>query len=234
VYVANAGDGSVRLFRAQNFAAAGEIALGQDADNVRVDRRTHRVYVGYGTGALAVIDPMTRRKIADIPLKAHPESFQLESDGPNIFVNVPDAGEITVVDREKQKPAASWSTGALRSNFPLALDGPSGRVIAIFRRPARLASFDMRRGAKLAEAAVCADADDVFIDGTRGRVYVICGEGFIDTFALNAGNFIRAGHTPTVAGARTGLFVPELDRLFVAVRARGNESAAVWSFRPGP
>ena len=233
VYVANAGDGSVRLFRGEDFAPVGQIALGEDADNVRVDYSAQRVYVGYGDGALAVIDPKTRRKIADIPLKGHPESFQLEPDGPLIFVNVPDAGEIAVVDRQTHQSTADWSTGDLRSNFPLALDGPSGRLIAIFRRPARLAAFDIRRGVKLAEADVCGDADDVFADTTRHRVYAICGEGFVDTFVLNAGSYVRAGHTATVAGARTGLFIPELDRLLVAVRAHGKEPAAIWSFRPG-
>jgi hypothetical protein len=36
----------------------------------------------------------------------------------------------------------------------------------------------------------------------------------------------------TVSGARTSLFVPQLNRLFVAVRASGNERAALWVFRP--
>jgi hypothetical protein len=38
----------------------------------------------------------------------------------------------------------------------------------------------------------------------------------------------------TIAGARTSLFVPELDRLFVAARANASEPAAIWVFRPTP
>jgi YVTN family beta-propeller protein len=231
VYVANAGDGSVRIFRAEDFAPLGRIPLGDDADNVRVDRRTGHVYVGYGNGALAVIDSRTRTKIADVPLKGHPESFQLETDGPNVFVNIPDAAEITVVNRETQKVLATWPTAHLRANFPLALEGPAGRVLAIFRNPARLAVFDARRGTILNDTSVCTDSDDVFVDTQRGRAYVICGEGFTDTFALAAGNYVRLDHIATVAGARTGLFVPELDRLFVVVRAHGENGAAIWAFR---
>src|SRR5207302_316629 len=74
VYVANRGDGSVRVFRGADFALVDTIALRKDADNVRVDRETHRVYVGYGGGALAVIDPISRKQIGDIPLPGHPES----------------------------------------------------------------------------------------------------------------------------------------------------------------
>ncbi len=76
LYVANAGDGSVRLFEGSDYAARERIELGSDADNIRVDPAANRVFIGYGSGALAVIDPATRSKVGDIPLKAHPESFQ--------------------------------------------------------------------------------------------------------------------------------------------------------------
>src|SRR5690348_9097102 len=82
LYVANARDGSVRMFRATDFAPVGRIDLGEDADNIRVDTAASRVYVGYGSGALAAIDPARLRKIADIALGAHPESFRLEPGGP--------------------------------------------------------------------------------------------------------------------------------------------------------
>src|SRR5262249_53846773 len=68
LFVANAGDGSVLLFRGAEYAAAGRIDLGDDADNIRVDSASNRVFVGYGSGALAVIDPATNGKIAGISL----------------------------------------------------------------------------------------------------------------------------------------------------------------------
>ena len=72
LYVANAGDGSVLLFRGVDFQPTGRIELGDDADNVRVDVGANRIFVGYGNGALAVIDAATNGKIAEIPLGAHP------------------------------------------------------------------------------------------------------------------------------------------------------------------
>jgi len=98
LYVTNAGDGSVRLYQGPNFTPAGRIELGDDADNIRIDSWRNRIVVGYGKGALAVIDPASRSKVADIPLKGHPESFQFNETGSRIFVNVPDAREIAVVD----------------------------------------------------------------------------------------------------------------------------------------
>ena len=101
VFVANAGDGgdgSVRVLRGEDLTAVGRVELGDDADNVRLDTAHNRVLVGYGKGALAVIDPAGLSKTADIRLKAHPEGFQIDETGTQVFVNVPDAREIAVVD----------------------------------------------------------------------------------------------------------------------------------------
>jgi len=84
----------------------------------------------------------------------------------------------------------------------------------------------------LADLETCGDADDVFVDPKRHRVYVICGAGVVDVFEDKDGRYQRAGQVPTSPGARTGLFAPELDRLFVAVRAAGQEPAAIWVLRP--
>ena len=53
LYVANAGDGSVRLYQGPDFLPAGRIELGDDADNIRIDLWRNRIVVGYGKGALA-------------------------------------------------------------------------------------------------------------------------------------------------------------------------------------
>ena len=231
VIVANARDGSVRLFHGSDLTPVGQIELGDDADNVRIEDSTHQVWVGYADGALAIIDPGARRRIADIPLHAHPESFRLDGAGPQIYVNVPDAHEIAVVDRTARKQIASWKTGNLAANFPLALDD-ADRILTVFRHPARLAEFRKQDGALLQATETCGDSDDLFVDARRHRVYVICGEGFVEVFGRDAGRYRSMGRLATSSGARTALFVPELDRLFVAARATGAAPAAVWVIRP--
>ncbi len=232
VYVANAGDGSVRMFQGANLTPAGKIDFGSDADNVRIDDAAGRIFVGYGDGALAVIDAASRRKLSDIPLQAHPESFQLDSSGQRIYVNVPDARQIAFVDRSANRQIAPWSTGGLRANFPLALDEPHGRLLAIFRHPARLGEFDLQDGRLLSTANTCEDADDAFIDAKRNRVYVSCGEGFLDVLALQGSGYVSIGRVRTAPGARTALYVSTMDRLMLAVRATGDIPASVWVFRP--
>ena len=234
LYIANAKDGSVRLFHGNDYAPAGEIALGEDADNIRIDTAAHRVLVGYGGGALAVIDPSTRRKVGDIPLRAHPESFQLDSATGHVFVNLPKVGAIAVVDSATASQIANWPTGDRSANFPMALDHAGRHVLAVFRTPATLGVFAMANGAPVASVPSCGDSDDVFVDAGRQRAYVSCGEGFLDVFDMKGGAYVRLAHIPTAAGARTSLFVSEPDRLFLAVPARAGTPAAIWVYRPTP
>ena len=212
LYVANAGDGTVHRYRGADLSPLGTLRLGDDADNVRVDGRANQVIVGYGSGALAVLDAASGRKTGEIRLAAHPESFQLEpSGGSRVFVNVPDAG----------------------ANFPMALDDSGQRLLVVYRKPALLAVFDTRNGNVVARLPACGDADDVFFDAKRQRIYVSCGEGALAVVQRGPDDTYRElGRVPTVSGARTSLWVPDLDRLFLAVRASGNERAALWVFRP--
>lgn len=234
LYVANAGDGSVRLFEGSDYKTTGRIELGSDADNIRIDAAANRIFVGYGSGALAAIDPSTHSKVGDIPLKAHPEAFQIDPDTSQIFVNVPDARGIAVVDRVSQKQIGEWPTADRGANFPMVLDHVRRQVLVIFRAPAALGVFSMTNGERIATAETCDDADDLFIDAKRARVYVSCGAGFLDVLEAKDATYRRIARTPTVSGARTSLFVPEMDRLLVAVRASSGEPAAIWIFRPMP
>jgi YVTN family beta-propeller protein len=232
LYVANAGDGSLRSFRGPDYAAAGQIDLGDDADNIRVDTAANRLVVGYGSGGLAVVHIASFRKISDIPLGVHPEGFQLDPGSNKIFVNLPKARAIAVVDRQSGKQLANWPMQIGAGNFPMALNHYAGHVLAAFRTPAKLAAFSINDGALIASPEICGDADDVFVDAKRNRVYVSCGEGFLDVLDAQGTAYKRLARIPTVAGARTSLFVPQLDRLFLAVRAASGEPAAVWVFRP--
>jgi hypothetical protein len=52
LYIADGGDGSLRLYSGAQYTAGARIALGSDADNVRIDSARQHVIVGYGGGAL--------------------------------------------------------------------------------------------------------------------------------------------------------------------------------------
>ena len=95
-------------------------------------------------------------------------------------------------------------------------------------------TLSMHDGSLLTALDACGDADDLFVDSKRGRVYVTCGEGLIEVFARRGDAYESIGRVPTVSGARTSLLVTDADRLYVAVRASGSEPAAIWALRPLP
>ena len=116
----------------------------------------------------------------EIRLPGHPEFFQLERGGPRIFVNVPDAHQITVVDRSTGRQVASWGLADAQANFPMALNEAAGRLAVGYREPALLAVFDTGSGAPVARVPACGDTDDVFVDPKRHRLYLSCGAGFLE------------------------------------------------------
>ena len=231
--VASAGDGTVRLFNGKDFSPGPVISLEDDADNVRVDPGSGRFMVGYGSGGLAIIEPSTGAVVSRIALPGHPEGFQIEPHSRRAFVNIPDGSQIAVVDLVAGRQAAAWRTPGSRSNFPMAVDASGKTVASVFRSPSRLLLLDAMTGSTRQILETCGDADDVFFDDGRKRIYVTCGSGSVDTFRAVEGVYRKIGATTTSGGARTSLFVAEIDRLFVAQRAGLlGTTAAVLVFRP--
>jgi DNA-binding beta-propeller fold protein YncE len=231
VFVADAGDGLVHRFKGPELTSLDPIELGDDADNVRLAPEAKQVVVGYGEGGLALISAASGKIDGKIPLPGHPEAFALERNGPRIFVNVPDARQTVVVDRTTRKQVASWANVDPGANFPMALDEADGRLLTVYRGPALLAVFDTRSGAPVARLPACGDTDDVFLDPKRQRVYLSCGAGFVEVIQQRGDSYEELARIPTIAGARTSLFVPDRHRLYVAARASGGEGAAIWVFR---
>lgn len=229
LFIANGGNGAVEMRRGGDLSRLGVIQLGEDADNIRLDNRG-RILVGYGDGGLAVLDPSTGAKESDIALAAHPEAFLAEPGSDRIFVNEPKALRIGVIDESSGKELARWSTLAA-GNFPMALDAAGHRLFVVYRIPARIAAFDTQTGEVIVRTSTCGDADDVFYDPSRHRLYVSCGVGTIA--ALDAGSGLRErGRVQTRRGARTALFVPAFDRLYVAAPAFAHEPATILIYRP--
>lgn len=231
LYVANAGDGAVRIFRGSDYASVGQIDLNADADNIRIDTLANRIFVGYGDGALSIIDPESRRKIGDVKLKAHPEGFQLDKTSGQIFVNVPDAHAISVIDSATGRIEVTWAIADARANFAMTIDEVNSRVAVAFRNPPILRLYSTHAGRVDDELGICGDSDDLSFDRKRKRLYVSCGAGFIDVID-SSGAYKRIAHIPTAQGARTSLFAPELDRLFLAVRMNSTDTPAIWVYRP--
>jgi hypothetical protein len=228
IAIANGQGDGVRTINAADYRVIKEIPIGDDSDNVRYDAGARTLYVGYGSGALAAVRPADGAVPARATLAGHPESFQLESSGRRIFVNVPTAGHIAVVDRGAMKVTATWPLSGAAANFPMALDETGRRLFVGCRRPAKILIYDTSAGKEAGAADIVGDTDDLFYDSARKRLYVSGGDGFIDVLdARDAVALKPVARVPTAAGARTSLFVPDQSRLFLAVPHRGGQRAEI-------
>jgi DNA-binding beta-propeller fold protein YncE len=226
IFVANAKSGACDIFDGASFQLIKSVKFSDDADNIRYDVAARRVYVGYGSGGLGIVDPTTGSQISDIKLDGHPESFQLEKSGPRIFVNLPASGKIAVVNREARTTLAAWPTTSATANFPMALDETHHRLFVGFRKPANLFVYDTDSGKEVAVLDIPGDADDIFYDDVRKRIYISGGEGLIGVVQQqDANQYKTVAKISTASGARTSFWVPEMKRFYLAVPHRGTQRA---------
>jgi hypothetical protein len=235
IMVANGGNGDCYFYNARTYEKLATVHLGSDADDVRVDSAARKIYVGYGSGGIAVIDILTHRQVADIRLPAHPESFQSDGNLSLLFVNLPDAHQVGVVDLKIAQLIGKWQIDAASANFPMAVDTVRHRVFVGYRHPARLLVYDGRAGTKLISEDMTGDADDLYYDAASGKLFVSGGAGAISIFQDQSGGALKqVANIPTRSGARTSLWIPSLKKFVVAARAAAGQPAGllVYSLTP--
>lgn len=229
--------GKLYIYDGTTFALLKSIDFHGDVDNLRYNAENQRVYVGYGedeTGAIGAVDAKTNDRLPEeYKLGAHPESFQLETSGPNIYVNLPDLKQIAVINR-KTRAITRWPM-TLEHNFPMALDEANHRLFVATHEPARLAVFDTNTGQTIATLPCVQDADDTYYDAGRKRIYVPGGEGFISVFEqIDADHYRLLAKVPSTLGARTAGYFGKghkgFDRFFLAVPARADHGAEIWIY----
>ncbi|NEW83592.1 MAG: YncE family protein [Mariniphaga sp.] len=225
VFIANGGNGECTVFDAETYKPVAKVKLGGDADNVRYNPATNQIFVGYSAGAIAILDGKTYKQLADIKLAGHPESFQLEGDS-KIYVNVPDAHLLEVIDLKKNTIAEKWKIEEATANFPMALDAVNHRLFIGCRHPAKLLVISTETGKKVASMDTNGDTDDIFYDTVTKQILMSCGDGTVDVFTqISPDKYEAVSKIETRSGARTALFVPELNQIIVAAPARSGKEA---------
>src|SRR5712664_3957477 len=232
IFVANAGNGVVKVYDGKTYALRKSIALGEEADtdNLRWDEDSKRVFVGI-VGGIAMIDAVTEAHVGK-DLKdsgGHSESFQLEKKGARIFVNVPDDGSVVNVIDRKTGELTKWGLNGAKANYPMALDEDDHRLFVVTRRPPLVIVLNTDTGKEVARVPVGGSADDVYFDAERKRIYVLGGEGFISAIQqTDPDHFALIANIPTTVGVRTGIFFGT--SLYAGVPAAGLEPAQLWNY----
>lgn len=232
LFVANGGTGECIFYNAATWQKVTSIKYDDDADDVRYDAGSDRIYVGYGSGGVGVIDAATHKKIADIILPAHPESFQLNAKEGKIWINLPGSGMIGVADLKTNKLVDRWKKLLPRANFPMAYDSVQHRIVVGYRIPATLKVLDSRSGKELFSSGMVGDVDDFYWDESTKQILISGGGGSINIFRqTGATAYKQVADIKTRNGARTSLWVPELRLFLIAARAADGKPAALLVYR---
>jgi DNA-binding beta-propeller fold protein YncE len=236
LYVTCGGDGTVRAFDTESLNETGHVTVGPDADNLRFDAAKGELVVGYGEGALAILNAADLRVKQEIKLSGHPESFQLAPDGTHVLVNVPGGpigggGSVLVVDRDKSVVQSTWKLSEAGRNFPMAVNHEGTRAYLGCRRGSYVLVLDSKDGRVFQKVECAGDADDVFVDEARKRVYVSGGDGQLDAFKMRDDGSLERQSVESPSGARTSVLVPEWSELLLAAPARGGKDARIVVYR---
>ena len=223
------------IYDGKTLALTNRVDLQSNLDELQYDIRAKELYVGCmtaGKTGIAVIGIPEGKLLGQIVLPARPQGIAVEHNGKHMFANMPSLKQIAVIDRETRTLVATWPVADAQGNTPIALDEAHHRLFIGARQPAKLLVFDTTTGKSVADIAIHGDTDDLFYDVAHRYIYVSCGEGFIDVIDQRSPDrYELRARIPTVAGARTSTFSPELNAFYLGVPRRGNDPAELRVFQ---
>ncbi len=223
--VTDSGKGMTKIMEATNYKVVGHIKLAPGADSAEYDTSTGHLYivtggkdVGMKNCFLNEVDPLTGHVYAQLQFDSdHTEAVKAEQHGNRLFVNVADHNYVAVVDKKTLKEIARWPLNGAQTNLTMALDEADHRLFVGTRNPSKLFVLNTDTGATVAMLDAPATSDGLFWDAARKRVYVPGGDGHLGVFQQVTPDLYAARPwIRSALGAKSGIVVPELDRLYLA------------------
>ena len=238
------GDASeIKVYDTNTYALVGHVGLYIDADSQAYDPETKLMYVVSGGrkahtpySYISVVDTTQSKKTLDMKIDAGwLEAIALERHGPRLFVNMTSENAVGVMDRNQHSIMAKWPIPVeTQQNLPLFLDEANHRLLLTTRKPPKLVVIDSDTGKVTASVPCVGMVDDIAYDAKLKRVY-LSGDQFVEVFKQDdADHHTSLGKIASGFRAKTALFVPELNRYFLAVPHHGKQEAEVRVYEPIP
>ena len=234
LFVVDGDLGVVRMYDGSSYAPVGDIKLRDGADSSAYDPATKYLYVVTGgrdahlpNSFLTVVDTTSAKELADIKLDSNDvEAVVLAKTGPRMFVVIRGNNTVEVFDRRKRTLLATWPLlkDATRPTA-MAFDEAAHRLFVGTRMPGKLIVLDSNTGKIVNSQPAASMVDDMAYDQEHKRIYV-AGTDFLDVFQeRDADHYEHIGHIPTGFRAKTGTFVPALNRYYLGVPHHDNNEA---------
>jgi DNA-binding beta-propeller fold protein YncE len=224
--------GAVELVSGSTYKILDKIKLHPDVDGGVYNPVNKYYYVesaGQGPDAkthlLSIIDTQSFKLVGEITLRGgKSEAMAIDRAGAKLYVNIRDPDEIGVVDLQTRKLIAEWPIPDAKSENALVLDEPNRRLFSATHTPPKLFVFDIDTGKVVASLPCAVNTDDMGFDPVRKRIY-ITGDGDASVFEQkDADHYVHIAEVPTGYRAKTSIFVPELNRLYLAVASKGKRA----------
>jgi DNA-binding beta-propeller fold protein YncE len=245
IFIASGDDGMVRVFRGDTLALLDSIQLALGPNRVAYDPGRKLLYVGYGGkdagkdyGEVGIIDATQDTKVADVQVAAHPAELLLNQLGDTLFVLIPAASKIQMIDTKERKVVSAWPVSSQRPG-DAAFDEPAKRLFLGTHLPPQMIAMDSTTGKEVASLPTMEGMDGVYFDSKLRRIYVSGGRGFDVGFVYvyqqqDPDHYTQIGTIPTRPGAGTSFWSSELDRYYLAAPGKDRDDAAILVYEPRP
>jgi DNA-binding beta-propeller fold protein YncE len=234
LYVADGALAELRVYKGTPLAFTGKVKLSDDADDMVYDETAHLLYVGHGgsdaahPAMIAIVDTERLALVSNLPVATHPEALDIDPRSRRVFANIAESKEVAVLDTASKAISAHWKLTKAADNVPMAFDAEHQLLYLACRTPGTVIALDAVTGKEVASQPTADGADDLFYDPALHRVYVISGAGEVDAYQVDEAKTLRPLDVlHTAAGAKTALFVPAQNLLYVAVPSAGSKAAEI-------
>jgi len=251
-------DGHVRIFQGETFNLVQDFKVEPDPNRLLRDPATNLIYFGYGgqnagfdqyerVGILqakpgAGYDQLIADMIAPTPRPGRLADMAMDDDG-RLLICDSRADIIYLFDSRKRELVKSWPARG-DGAADLALDRANHRLFVGTRTPPEMTVYDSVSGKEIQALPGPETMDGVHYDSQSRRIYVTGGRlygtpeasrGWIYVYQQkDADHYELISRIQTRPGSGTSLFVPQLNRFYVASQAIGDQIAAILVFEALP
>jgi DNA-binding beta-propeller fold protein YncE len=221
--------GRVALVNGENYETTDTIKLPDGVDGAVFNPVNKYYYVESGGKTehqLNIIDTKNFKHVGDITLPGnHSEAMVIDRAGKKMYVNLTAVSTVGVVDLQSGKLTTQWPIADAKVQNSMALDEANHRLFIATRMPPKFFVLDTESG-KIVASLPCAPInDDMWFDVARKRVYVTGSDTTSVIAQRDADHYEQIAEIPTGFRAKTSLYMPQLNRLYVVVSGKGKPDA---------
>ena len=251
-------DGTLRIFQGETFRLIQALKLEPDPNRLLYDPATDLIYFGYGGqnagfdayGRVGIMqakrgapsDQFVADMIAPTYRPGHLAEMAMEDDG-KLLICDSRADLIFLFDTRKRELLKSWPARGDGAG-DMSLDRARHRLFVGTRIPAEMTVYDSLSGKEIVSLPGPETMDGVYYDAGLKRIYMSGGRwygtpdaspGWVYVYQQkDADHYQLVSKVKTRPGSGTSLFVPQLNRLYVASQAIGDQEASILAFEPVP